>query len=78
MTDLPVPVGPTNSTGISWSRQVFKKKDCLAVSIVGMMSSETCTTKTWDSLVTGPGGWVGTWETYYPLSFIPYYLYDLE
>lgn len=54
MADLPVPVGPTNSTGISWSRYVFKKNDCRAVSTVGMMSSETCATETWDSLGTGP------------------------
>lgn len=38
---LPVPVGPTNSTGTKWCRNVFKKKDCLAVSSVWIKRSVT-------------------------------------
>jgi hypothetical protein len=37
--DLPVPVGPTNRTGIFASNIIFKKNDWHADSAVGMMSS---------------------------------------
>jgi len=42
IADFPVPVGPTKSKGILCSTYVFRKNICLAVSIVGMISSDTC------------------------------------
>ena len=39
--DLPVPVGPTNRTGIFASNIIFKKNDWHADSAVGMMTSLT-------------------------------------
>jgi len=41
--DLPVPVGPTNRTGIFASNIIFKKNDWHADSAVGMMTSLTWT-----------------------------------
>lgn len=41
MADFPVPVGPTNSRGISWVMYVSKKKRCRHVSTVGMIRSLT-------------------------------------
>lgn len=42
IADFPVPVGPTKSKGTLCSTYVLRKNTCLAVSIVGMISSDTC------------------------------------
>lgn len=42
IADFPVPVGPTKSKGTLCSTYVLRKNTCLAVSVVGMISSDTC------------------------------------
>lgn len=45
IADFPVPVGPTKSKGTLCPTYVLRKNICLAVSIVGMISSDTCYTR---------------------------------
>lgn len=49
MADLPVPVGPTMRTGISFTRKVRKKKACRVVSLVSTIKSLTCFCRTENS-----------------------------
>ena len=41
IADFPVPVGPTKSNGLSFSKSLLRKKFCFSVSTVLMINSVT-------------------------------------